>query len=188
MAKLSSRMAIQTASAEMTKDPVSLEAVLAAVRLGAPTLSLGPASRVRLITRRLWTDVLTSDVTPRVRECFYKSDGGLPSNAETDVRTSDVCSQPSSDKTDSGRASLRVGALTSRVRHTPSEYYRTSIRRSCQLASARNRRPPIQQAAIWRVERFGQSRAESARRRSRSRSIGSRDHRSSPIPSRAAFR
>ena len=103
---------------------------LPGVRVRAPTLSLGPANRVRLITRRLWTDVLTSDVTPSVRECFYKSDGGLPSNAETDVRTSDVCSQPSSDKTDSnGRASLSVGALTSRVRHNPLND-RTSIRRT----------------------------------------------------------
>ena len=109
-------------------DRLSLEA-RTGVRVRAPTLSLGPANRVRLITRRLWTAVLTSDVTPSVRECFYNSDGGLPSYAETDVRRSDVCSQPSSDKTDSnGRASLRVGALTSRVRYNPSHDYGTSLR------------------------------------------------------------
>ena len=89
---------------DATKDPLPLKA-LSGVRVRAPTLSLGPANRVRLITRRLWTDVLTSDVTPSVRECFYTRDGCVPSNAETDVRTSDGCSQPSSDKTDPERAS-----------------------------------------------------------------------------------
>ena len=104
---------------------------LPGVRVRAPTLSLGPANRVRLITRRLPTDILTGDVSPSVRECPYNRDGCVPSNAETDVRKTDVCSQPSSDKTDpNGRARLKVGALTSRVRHNPSEYDGTSLRRT----------------------------------------------------------
>jgi len=60
------------------------------------------------------------DVGPSVRECFYNRDGCLSSNAETDVRKSDVSSQPSSDKPDaishaesqSGSSDLRLGYFT----------------------------------------------------------------------------